>query len=150
MYRHNSDIAEEDENDDKRENDDERENDAEKENDDVRETDDENDDNEAEITFFNPSQSDSETEGKENNKKNDDEELQNDASENSVEELMKCEFCGFETKDKRRFKKHQLEMHSVKGKYVCCSCREEFDNRKFYNHGCNPFTVDKVAAMTTV
>ena len=80
--------------------------------------------------------------------------MKNDASENSVEELMKCEFCGFETKDRRRFKKHQLEMHSVKGKYVCCSCREEFDNRKFFNshkyHGCNPFTVDKVAAMTTV
>ena len=78
----------------------------------------------------------------------------NAAAENSVDEMMKCDFCGFETTDRIRFKKHQVEMHSVKGKYVCCSCREEFEKRKMFNshkyHGCNPFTVDKVAAMTKV
>ena len=28
----------------------------------------------------------------------------------------KCEFCVFETQDLRRFRKHQVEIHSVKGK----------------------------------
>ena len=59
--------------------------------------------------------------------------------ETEVEEF-KCELCVFKTKDKARFKKHQTEIHSVKGKYFCSNCERPFDNRKDFNghkyHGC--------------
>ena len=116
------------------------------------------DDGEREKTFFNPSQSESKTESidvkndDDDNKENDDDTHENDNLENknddvnnNVEEMMKCDFCVFETKDLRRFRKHQVEIHSVKGKYVCCSYREEFYSIKWFNShkykGCNPSTV---------
>ena len=54
--------------------------------------------------------------------------------------LLTCELCIFTTNDKRRFERHQFENHSVKGKYICIQCKEEFDKRKQFNshnyHGC--------------
>ena len=61
---------------------------------------------------------------------------------------MKCDMCKYETTDKKRFERHTFKIHSVKGKYVCCECHEEFDTIKWFNshnyRGCNPFTVAKV------
>ena len=55
-------------------------------------------------------------------------------------EELKCELCIFKTTDKKRFVRHQKEIHSVKGKYVCTMCERPFDNRKEFNghkyHGC--------------
>ena len=64
--------------------------------------------------------------------------------DDDAEELKsrKCDHCVFETTDKKRFKRHQFEIHSTKGKYTCMGCKEEFDTRtKFNNHkyfGCSP------------
>ena len=89
MYKHTIDVTEEydDEENDIVETDDETENDGKGE----------NDDNVSEKTFFNPSQSDSETEGFDKNEMNDDEEInndnmenKNDANEKCVEDMMKC------------------------------------------------------------
>ena len=62
--------------------------------------------------------------------------------EQTVSESFKCELCIFKTTDSKRFKRHQFENHSVKGKYVCIACHEEFESRKQFNshnyHGCSP------------
>ena len=72
-----------------------------------------------EKTFCNPSQSVDNTE---------------------VEESLKCEFCQYEAPNKEKLEKHTFEKHSVKGKWICFSCKDEFNARKFFNshkyHGC--------------
>ena len=51
-----------------------------------------------------------------------------------------CEMCIFKTTNKRRFIRHQKEVHSVQGKYVCTKCERTFKNKKEFNehkyHGC--------------
>ena len=54
-------------------------------------------------------------------------------NEKNVEESFKCDHCAFQTTDSKRFKRHQFEIHSVKGKYVCIECHEEFFSRKQFN-----------------
>ena len=45
--------------------------------------------------------------------------------------------------DKARFKKHQKEIHSTKGKYLCSNCERPFDTREDFNghkdHGCGAY-----------
>ena len=69
------------------------------------------------------------------NNENENENPENDETNNidTVEESFKCELCIFETKDSKRFKRHKFENHSVKGRYVCIGCHEEFLNRKHFN-----------------
>jgi hypothetical protein len=56
-------------------------------------------------------------------------------------EELKCDVCIFKTTDKIRFERHKFENHSVKGKYKCIQCLQEFEKRKYFNHhnfkGCN-------------
>ena len=67
-----------------------------------------------------------------------------DGEKESEEEMKieKCDFCQFESADKKRFSRHKFENHSTKGKYVCMGCKVEFDTRtQFNNHkyfGCSP------------
>ena len=72
----------------------------------------------------------------------DNSEIKSLVNDQSVEESFRCELCIFQTTNSKRFKRHQFENHSVKGKYVCIQCHEEFINRKQFNshnyHGCNP------------
>ena len=79
-----------------------------------------------EMTFQNPSES------KENN-------VTIDIEEGSPV-LVRCEHCNFETSNQERMKRHDFEIHSVKGKYICIQCEYEFDTRKKFNshnyHGC--------------
>ena len=72
------------------------------------------DDNETDKTFYNPSQS--------------------DGSESDEEKKRKCDLCTFETEDKKRFKRHIYESHSVKGKYACMHCKQQFESRKLFNN----------------
>ena len=68
---------------------------------------------EKEKTFCNPSQSeDSDSEGK----------------------TYKCDMCQFFTEDKKRFKRHKFESHSVSGKYACMECEQQFETRKLFNN----------------
>ena len=57
-------------------------------------------------------------------------------------ENFKCELCIFETINEDRFKRHTFENHSVKGKYKCRQCLQEFEGRNFFNshqfHGSQP------------
>ena len=104
------------------------------------------DDDQADKTFVNPFRSRSNS--RESRQENDESENpENEGSkkidiENSGEESFKCDMCIFETKDSKRFKRHKFENHSVKGRYVCIGCHEEFLNRKHFNNhnykGCNP------------
>ena len=41
---------------------------------------------------------------------------------------LKCELCIFETKSKPKMERHKFKNHSVKGKYICIQCKQEFDN----------------------
>ena len=95
---------------------------------------------ESDQTFLNPSQSDeddgAETDIKETNENDDIEK-----TENLEEVEYKCELCIFKTKDSKRFARHTVEIHSIKGKYLCSGrCKRQFDNRKEFNnhnyHGC--------------
>ena len=71
-------------------------------------------------------------------------EIKADGEKESEEEMKieKCDFCQFESADKKRFSRHKFENHSTKGKYVCMGCKVEFDTRtQFNNHkyfGCSP------------
>ena len=49
----------------------------------------------------------------------DNSEVKSTANEQTVEESFKWSLCIFQTTDSKRFKRHQFENHSVKGKYVC-------------------------------
>ena len=109
-----------------------------------------NEKNAAEITFINPSQIDV-------NKVVEDtlnltvDEVVNETAQNAINERMdsrvidseelKCDLCIFKTTDKIRFERHKFENHSVRGKYKCIQCLQEFDKRKYFNHhnykGCN-------------
>ena len=80
------------------------------------ETDGEDDTERIDQTFVNPSQSDD---------GNTDEEIKTDEHD-AIEEVInyECEVCIFKTTDGKRFKRHQFENHSVKGKYVCIGCKK--------------------------
>ena len=126
------------------------------ENDEVETDGEENDDDDqADKTFVNPFRSNSRESLHDNdeseNPKN--EELKNINVQDSGEELFKCELCIFETKDSKRFKRHKFENHSVKGRYVCSGCHEEFLTRKHFNShnykGCNPSFVAEVKSKQT-
>ena len=86
-------------------------------------------------TFLNPSQSD---DAEENSKTDTEETTENDEIENNenLEEEVeyKCELCIFKTKDSKRFARHTVEIHSIKGKYLCSGCKRQFDNRKEFNN----------------
>ena len=75
----------------------------------------------SEKTFLNPSQSDEKTE---------------------EEELMRCEYCNYDAPNKQKLVKHTFQNHSIKGKWICFGCKEEFDTRQYFNshnykyHGC--------------
>ena len=105
---------------------------------DVSELNEETDIPDNEKTFFNPYREAAASRINEN------EESLVDLVENKNEEIeaeeFKCELCIFKTTDKKRFTKHQKEIHSVKGKYVCTMCERPFDSRKEFNghkyHGC--------------
>ena len=138
MYKH------EDKNDD--ENDDD-ENDVDENDDDQNDEeetngDEDDDEDQADKTFVNPFRSRESVIEDHENENPESEETTNIETENSVEESFKCELCIFETKDSKRFKRHKFEIHSVKGRYVCSGCHEEFINRKHFNShnykGCNP------------
>ena len=55
-------------------------------------------------------------------------------SENIEEQPIQCEQCIFKTPNKARMQLHKVEIHSVKGKYVCSNCKQEFDKKRFKNH----------------
>ena len=105
------------------------------------------DDDQADKTFENPFRSNS-RESLQENENPENEETKSSDNEKSGEESFKCEWCIFETKDSKRFKRHKFEIHSVKGRYVCFGCHEEFLNRKHFNchqyKGCNPSLVAQV------
>ena len=68
------------------------------------------------LTFENPSQSD----------KSD-----NEATENF---FLKCESCVYLAPTMQRLEKHECEVHSVPGKYVCVKCKRVHDTRKEFNN----------------
>ena len=75
----------------------------------------------SEKTFLNPSHSDENTE---------------------EEELMRCGFYNYEAPNKQKLEKHTFEKHSIKCKWICFGCKDEFDTRTYFNshkakyHGC--------------
>ena len=107
-----------------------------------------NEKNAAETTFNNPSQIDVDKVVEDALNLTVDE-VVNETAQNAISERMdvidseelKCDLCIFKTTDKIRFQRHKFENHSVKGKYKCIQCLEEFDKRKHFNHhnykGCN-------------
>ena len=109
MYQH-----EIDEDDEKSEEEEESEEEQESAKDDDTTDDDVKDDNVGDNTFCNPSQS--------------------DESENDEVKQRKCELCTFITGDKKTFKRHKFESHSVKGKYACMNCKRAFETRKLFNN----------------
>ena len=54
--------------------------------------------------------------------------------DDKTEEEFKCELCIFKTKNIRRLERHKFENHSVKGKYICILCKQEFGTRKTFNN----------------
>ena len=93
-------------------------------------------------TFMNPFLSNSKESVVEEKDIEDNSEVKSTVNEQTVEESFKCKLCIFQTTDSKRFKRHQFENHSVKGKYLCIACHEEFESRKQFNshnyHGCSP------------
>ena len=71
---------------------------------------------------------------------------QNKVSRIEVEEQpIQCELCIFKTPNKGRMQKHSIENHSVKGKYVCTLCKQEFNKKQFKNHkyhGCGGWSIE--------
>ena len=61
-------------------------------------------------------------------------------SQSEEEESLTCEFCKYDAPNKEKLVKHTFEKHSVTGKWICFSCKDEFNSRKFFNshkyHGC--------------
>ena len=106
---------------DEKDEDDEEEDDENAVDDDENESESDNDDEHQDVkignlTFENPSQSD----------KSDDE-----ATE---KKSLKCESCVFLAPTMQRLEKHECEVHSVPGKYVCVKCKRVYDTRKEFNN----------------
>ena len=115
---------------------------------------DENVQSDAERTFINPSQFQDEDFDKVVDETLDKtvDQVVNETVDEAVEENLndqahepenfKCELCIFETTNETRFKRHTFENHSVKGKYKCRQCLQEFEGRKTFSshqfHGCQP------------
>jgi hypothetical protein len=101
-----------------------------------------------ERTFLNPSQSVDEPVNEPI-----DEQVDGHVDEN-VDKLVKepvnfkCELCIFQITNKTRLDRHTFENHSVKGKYICIQCKQEFDTRKKFNshnyHGCSSFSTNLI------
>ena len=85
---------------------------------------------ETDNTFCNPSQSD---EGETDNGQVIQIHDKESETDESLKETFKCDYCAFDAPTMRRLKKHMCEIHSVKGKYVCFGCKEEFDTRTIFN-----------------
>ena len=103
----------------------------------------EENDDQGNKTFVNPFLSNSQ-EFLVKEQENDDEDTSDIESldnEKNVEESFKCDLCVFQTTDSKKFIRHQFEIHSVKGKYVCFGCNKEFRHLGQLNshkyHGCN-------------
>ena len=100
---------------------------------------DENVQSDAERTFINPSQFQDEDFDKVVDETLDKtvDQVVNETLDEAVEENLndqahepenfKCELCIFETTNKNRFKIHAFENHSVKGKFKCRQCLQEFE-----------------------
>ena len=137
MFKHNKYISGNEDDDKVEEKDDiedevdsgESEDDKDDANEDDGEMDDANEDDDSEVVKENEKQADGEKELEEDLK------------------LEKCDFCQFESTDKKRFARHKFENHSTKGQYVCMGCKVEFDTRtQFNNHkysGCTTTTTNK-------